>query len=274
MKRFIIVVGALVAFALVAAPLRAQDKIGIVLMHGKQGSPLGSAPIGSNRPPIGGQLIAALKDAGYLVTMPEMCWSGRRGLDKSFPECLKEIDTSIADLKSRGATAVVVAGLSQGGLAAIAYGATHADILGVIAYAPADDPAGKSRVPAIAATIAKAQQMAADGKGGERSSFDDVNTGPQGSFTMTLNTTADIYLSFYAPDAATGMGGNLAKLQVPILWIYSDSDPSQRNAVSFFEKAPVAPLNRQVKVSANHTETVNAGRDPTLAWLKELTAQP
>ena len=274
MKRLVVVASTLFALALSAAPIHADDKIGIVLMHGKQGSPLGIAPIGSNRPPAGGQLIAALKDAGYLVTSPEMCWSGRRGLDKSFPECLKEIDDSIADLKSHGATAIVVAGLSQGGLAAIAYGATHADIIGVIAYAPADDPVGKSRQPAIAATIAKAQQMVANGKGSEKASFDDVNTGPQGSFTMTLNTTADIYLSFYAPDAATGMAGNMAKLKVPVLWVYSESDPSQRNAISFFERALTNPLNRQVKVSANHTETVNAGRDATLAWLKDLTAQP
>jgi pimeloyl-ACP methyl ester carboxylesterase len=274
MKKLLVIIGMLTLAAVVSVSARADDKIGIVLMHGKQGMPLGKSPPGGNRPPAGGELIAALKDAGYLVTTPEMCWSRQRGLDKAFSACLTEIDDAIADLKAHGATAFVVGGLSQGGLAAIAYGASHADILGVIAYAPADDPVGKSRLPAIAATISKAQRMVADGKGGERASFDDVNTGPQGSFTMTLNTTADIYLSFYAADAATGMAGNMAKLKVPVLWIYSESDPSQRGATSYFEKAPANPLNRQVKVFANHIETVNAGRAATLAWIRELIAQP
>lgn len=274
MKLSVVVVSGLFALALSAASIRADDKIGIVLMHGKQGSPLGVAVVGSNRPPAGELLIAALKDAGYLVTTPEMCWSGRRALDKVFADCMKEIDDAIDDLKTHGATGIVVGGLSQGGLAAIAYGATHSDILGVVAYGPADDPANKARSPAVAAAIAKAQSMAADGKGGERSTFDDVNTGPQGSFTMTLNTTADIYLSFYGPNATTSIPGNTAKLRVPILWISGDDDPSQRSAASTFDKAPPNPLNRYVKVAANHITAVNVGRDATLAWIKDLTAKP
>ncbi|MGE5538573.1 MAG: hypothetical protein ACM30I_08130 [Gemmatimonas sp.] len=258
------------ALTLLAGMAHADDRIGIVLMHGKQSTPLGISPPGSNRPPAGGQLVDALKSEGYLVTQPEMCWSRDRRLDKPFAECLAEIDTAIANLKAKGATAFIVAGLSQGGLAAIAYGARHSDILGVIAYAAADDPVGKSNLPAIARAIDKAKRMVADGKGGETSSFDDVNTGPQGSFTMSLHTTADIYLSFYAPDAETGIGRNMANLKVPILWVYSESDPSQRNATSFFAKAPPNPLNRQVTVFADHVATVNAGRGATLEWIKQV----
>jgi pimeloyl-ACP methyl ester carboxylesterase len=199
-----------------------------------------------------------------------MCWSRNRGLDKPFAECLAEIDGAIASLKANGATTFIVAGLSQGGLAAIAYGAGHSDILGVITYAAADDPVGKSRMPTVARAIDKAKQMVANGKGGETSSFDDVNTGPQGSFTMSLRTTADIYLSFYAPDAESGIARNMANLKVPILWVYSESDPSQRNATNLFAKAPTNPLNRQVTVFANHVETVNAGRGATLAWIADV----
>jgi pimeloyl-ACP methyl ester carboxylesterase len=264
------VVVAIAALVTAAGTARADDKIGIVLMHGKQGTPLGIAPPGSNRPPAGGQLVDALTSAGYLVTQPEMCWSRNRSLDKPFAECLTEIDSALADLKKKGATAFIVAGLSQGGLAAIAYGARHSDILGVIAYAAADDPVGKARLSAVARAIDKAKQMVANGAGGETSSFDDVNTGPQGSFSMSLRTTADIYLSFYAPDAETGIARNMANLKVPILWVYSENDPSQRNATNFFAKAPPNPLNRQVTVFANHVETVNAGRAATLAWIADL----
>jgi hypothetical protein len=50
-----------------AAPGLAQT-IGIVLMHGKTGSPT----------TVINQLAIALQGAGYLVEAPEMCWSRRR----------------------------------------------------------------------------------------------------------------------------------------------------------------------------------------------------
>ena len=267
-----IALGAL-AYVAFAGPAHADDKVGIVLMHGKQGAPLGNAPIGSNRPPLGGRLIDDLKSAGYLVETPEMCWSGRRGLDRAYAQCLREVDDAVENLRRHGATSIVVGGLSQGGNAAIAYGATHRDILGVIAYGPADDPVAKARVPAVAASIAKAQDMMSRGNGSEKASFDDVNTGPNGSFTMTLNTTASIYLSFYGPDALTVIAVNTAKLKVPVLWVAGDKDPSQRGGpAAAFDKAPANALNRYVIVPATHTETPNAGSDATLAWLKDLTS--
>ena len=271
MKRLFAIFIAL-TFLTIAA--QADDKIGIVLMHGKQGAPLGSSPIGSNRQPIGGRLIDDLKSAGYLVEAPEMCWSGRRGLDHTFDQCLREVDEAIDKLRLRGATAIVVGGLSQGGLAAIAYGARHPELLGVIAYAPADDPTNKANTPAVGGAIAKAQDLMVHGQGDEKTSFDDVNTGPKGSFAMTLNTTPNIYLSFYGPDAESGIPANTANLKIPLLWVAGDKDPSQRRGRSLaFDKAPPNPLNRYVTVSATHTETPNAGRDATLAWLKDLTAQ-
>src|SRR5437764_11315994 len=55
------------------APALAQT-IGIVLMHGKTGSP--STVID--------RLATALQSAGYLVDTPEMCWSQRRIYDRPF----------------------------------------------------------------------------------------------------------------------------------------------------------------------------------------------
>jgi pimeloyl-ACP methyl ester carboxylesterase len=270
MKRFLALL-AVLAMACGPSLARTGDKIGVVLMHGKQGSPLGTAPLTGNKAAIGGRLIADLKSAGYLVATPEMCWSGRRGLDKTFGSCIAEIDASIADLKAHGATLIVVGGLSQGGNAAIAYGALHPELLGVIGMAPADDPTRKAKIPEVAAAIAKAQDLVARGKGDEKTSFDDVNTGPNGSFAMRVRTTADIYLSFYGPDSQAGIPENSAKLGVPLLWVAGDSDPTQRGGRKFaFDKAPPNPLNRYVTVHATHIETPNAGRHAVLAWLEEI----
>jgi pimeloyl-ACP methyl ester carboxylesterase len=270
MKQAIRALAALSLF-LIATSAHAEEKIGIVLMHGKQGAPLGTASLNSKAPPIGERLIADLKSAGYLVAAPEMCWSRRRGLDKTLDDCLAEIDAVIDDLKGQGATAIVVGGLSQGGNAAIAYGATHPTLLGVIGLAPADDPTARMARPDIRAALTKAERFAADGKGNERTTFDDVNTGAGGTFTITLNTTPAIYLSFYGPDGRTRIPANTAKLQVPLLWVAGDDDPSQRGGHSFaFDKAPSNPRNRYVTVSATHIGTPDAGRSAVLTWLADL----
>jgi len=44
---------------------------------------------------------------------------------------MREVDAAIDRLRSRGATAIVVGGASQGAVAAIDYGATHAGLAGI-----------------------------------------------------------------------------------------------------------------------------------------------
>lgn len=254
-----------------ASSARADGKVGIVLLHGKLGTPLGTTGLTSKATPIGGRLVADLKSAGYLVTAPEMCWSGRRGFDKPYEDCLTEIDAAIADLKARGASAIVVAGLSLGGNAALAYGATHAGLKGVIAYGPADDPKSKASRPEIAAVVAQAERLVADGKSDERTRFEDVNTGPHGNYRMDLRTTPRIYLSFYGPESSGNIPANTAHLKAPLLWIAGDSDPTQRRGRGFaFNDASANPMNRYVTVRASHLETPDAGRQATLAWLSDL----
>jgi pimeloyl-ACP methyl ester carboxylesterase len=268
MKRLLLLA---TAFVLLSAMGHADDKIGIVLMHGKQGVPLGQTGLVENKTPMGARLVADLKDAGYLIAQPEMCWSRRRGLDKTFDECLAEIDVAVADLQRRGATRIVVGGQSQGGNAAIAYGARHPELTGIIGMAPADDPTPKLRRSEIRSAVAKAQRLVAEGKGDERADFDDVNTGANGTFSITITTTPNIYLSFYAPDSSAVMPPNAARLQMPLLWIAGDDDPSQRGGPSYaFDKAPPNPLNRYVKIHATHLGTPDVGRQAILAWLSEF----
>src|SRR6516225_9039490 len=100
----------LAAILAIAAPVSAQT-IGVVLMHGNTDSPSGNIAL----------LAAAMEGAGYLVERPEMCWSYRRRRDRLFLDCLAELEAPIARLTSRGARAIVVAGMSQGGIAALAF---------------------------------------------------------------------------------------------------------------------------------------------------------
>lgn len=260
---------ALVALCALAPPAMAQQRIGIVLLHGKLGVALGMT--NGRGVAYGGQLIAALRNAGYLVAAPEMCWSRRRGFDKPYPDCVGEVDNAIAQLKAQGATAIVVGGLSLGGNGAIAYGATHTGIIGIIAFGPADDPTRKSQRPEVAASLARARQLIAQGQGDTKTTFDDFNTNTGGVYAMTVMTTPRIFVSFNDADALTHIGPNLSRLTVPILWVAGDSDPTQGSAAMLFRMVPTNPRNRLVTVHANHIGTPDAGADAAVAWLAELS---
>ena len=173
----------LAAIPVIAAPVSAQT-IGVVLMHGNTDSPSGNIAL----------LAAAMEGAGYLVERPEICWSYRRRRDRPFLDCLAELEAPIARLTSRGARTIVVAGMSQGGIAALAFGARRPGLAGIIALGPAGAPERQVTVfPQIAQSVAQARAMVAGGHGDERSSFNDLNL--RGSFPVT--TTATIYLIFF-----------------------------------------------------------------------------
>jgi esterase/lipase len=237
------------------APALAQT-IGIVLMHGKTGSP--STVID--------RLAIALQGAGYLVDTPEMCWSQRRIYDRPFLDCLTEIDSAIGRLRGRGAVRIVVAGMSQGGDAALAYGARQANLAGIIALAPAAAPERQVGLSDIAQSVAQARALVAARRGNEPASFIDRNV--RGPFSV--RTTATIYLSYLDPQGPANMLDSVRKLRAPLLWVAGSADPSQTGANAEFNQAPANPLNRFVMVTSAHLGTPDAARDAVLAWLPEL----
>src|SRR5882757_1034863 len=101
--RLVVAVVALAFFGLVASA-SAAEKLGIVMLHGKQGVP---EQLEAYDEPLGAQ--------GHFTERPEMCWSRQRIYDQPYPECLHEIDRAIERLRSRSATAFVIIGMSLGG---------------------------------------------------------------------------------------------------------------------------------------------------------------
>ncbi|MGO8917099.1 MAG: alpha/beta hydrolase [Stellaceae bacterium] len=253
MRRRIFLALPLIALAL---PARAAETIGIVLMHGKGGTP----------DKLVFNLGAALERAGYLVERPEMCWSQRRIYDKPYLDCLAEIDAAVATLKRRGATAIVVAGLSLGGNAALGYGARHDRLKGIIAVAPAHFPERAINRAEIRDSLARAEHLIADGKGDEREQFSDVNVGAP----ISVRATAQAYASFFGTASAAIIPANAAKLTAPLLWLAGSNDPTQLGPDYAFAKAPSNPLNRYVVLPSGHFNAADAAAEPVLAWLKEL----
>lgn len=262
MMGFMRLVVGFIGMALLAASSAAAQTsdIGIVVLHGTQGNP-DSDTIRF--------FVSDLERAGYRTQVPVMCWSANRIFDKTYLDCLKEIDGAIAALRAAGARRIAVAGHSRGGSAAIVYAIQHPDLAGVISLAPSANPEQYIRNPDIADSIAKAQQMVDDGNADGRASFADFNNGRP----FTVNTTAATYLSFHQPGGPADYPERLPQLHVPIIWIAGIHDPLQDQSAEFFQRIPANPLNQYVKVDADHRGTPRAGTEAVLAWLAHLPAK-
>jgi len=249
----------LVALALACpSALPADAGIGIVLLHGKQGTSESLAGF-----------AATLNGANYLTERPEMCWSRDRIYDRPYLDCLREIDAAVGRLKQRGATGVVVLGMSLGGNGALGYGARYPGLKGVITLVPGHAPEIISRQPEIAAAIEHARALIAAGQGDVRMAFPDRNTRVS-SFAITVNATPKVYLNFLSPDSPSVMPVNAAHLTAPLLYVSANNDPTQRGRGYIFDQAPENPLNRYVTVSSDHIGTPAVSQQIVLDWLKTL----
>lgn len=242
-------------------PVRAAGTIGIVLLHGKTGTPNQFA-----------KLAAALKAAGYGVATPEMCWSKTRIFDKAFNDCLGEVDAAAAKLKAAGDSEIVVGGTSQGAIGALAYGAAHSGLAGVVAMAPAGDPNDDSAYPKFAQSIADARALVQAGKGDAPATFADLISG--GNY-VTVHATAKAFLSFHDPDSPAATVRNLMRttlpnLNAPVLWVAGTQDPSQKGTPKAFAAIPKQAKSRYVTIDADHGGTPDASAEVIIAWLKTL----
>jgi len=190
--------GALV-LAGVHSSAAAAQAIGVVLLHGKTGAPNQFA-----------KLSAALTAAGYTVAAPEMCWSKTRIFDKPFPDCMKEVDAAVATLKSGGAAKVVVAGMSQGGIAVLDYGVTRQGSAGIVAMGSAGDP-NLAKFPTLAASEKTATALINAGKGDEVTELQDLVNGKP----APIKATPNVFMSFHGPAVAIGSLKNVAADNLP-----------------------------------------------------------
>src|SRR5687768_15412912 len=153
---------ATIAFPLTSMAQAPSSAIGVVIMHGKGGSPARHVS----------SLASSLEQKGYLVANLEMPWSANREYDASVDVAEKEVDAALASLRARGAGNVFVAGHSQGGLFAIHYGGKHA-VDGVIAIAPGGNVANPIYRRELGQSVEQARRLVGDGKGNEKTRFSD-----------------------------------------------------------------------------------------------------
>jgi len=240
--------------AAVAAP---QD-VGIVLLHGKGGTPEG----------VIGRLAVELGSKGYRVSTPVMPWSTRRIYDRTFEEALKEIDAEFDALRANGAKTLVIAGQSLGANVALGYAAARPSIGGAIVLAPGHNPESAGFRRALEDDVKRARALVASGKGAEPQLFGDRNMGK----SYTVSATPQVYLSWMDPDGAAVMPKSAAAINqpVPLLFVIGSRDRNAQPKAYAFDKAPAHPKSKYLTVPADHLEVPSAAAAEVIAWLASL----
>ncbi len=260
MKR--VICGALAALlsALLVCPVlaAAPSEIGVVLMHGKWGSPKSMVP-----------LVHELESRQYLVSNAEMAWSDRRLYDIDYPAALKEIEEQVRQLRARGAKRVVVAGQSMGSNAAVAYASSGFDLDGLVILSPGHFPEG-GMGKRLRPSLERARSMVAVNRGTDFESFDDINQGKQRS----IKVAAAVYVSYFDPDGLGAITKNIKKISrgVPLLLVIGTADPFYPESKAMFDSAPPHALNRYVALGTDHFNMPKVAAAELLKWL-DLFAQ-
>ncbi len=262
MLRSRITLAPVIIFATILQQAAAQSPpagIGIVIMHGKGGSPTKYVA----------DLASFLEDKGYLVANLEMPWSGRRNYDADVGGAEKEVESALANLRTKGATKLFVAGHSQGGLFALYFGGKHA-IDGVVAIAPGGNVASPVFREKLGESVEQARKLVADGKGNEKTRFLDFE-GSRG--TSPVISTPVAYLSWFDPDGAMNQSIAVRSVspQVPVLFIVPKGDYPALLKVKqpMFKALPQRPLTRLYEPDSSHLDSPSASRDEIIRWTRE-----
>lgn len=239
----------------------AAEKIGVILMHGKGGTNKPKSPLG--------KLASVLENKGFLVSIPDMPWSRFREFNRTYEQSMDEIAELVASLRSRGATKVVVGGQSIGANAALGYGALNGDMDGLLILAPGHVPVQWADRGLFVDDIARAAAMVKAGNGGESADFNDINQGR----TSTVDTKAEIYLSFWNPkgNAVMKVNAKRQKGAVPVFLAVGTGDGYLGKAEEeIFSALPAHPKNTFVMPRAGHKNTPIKAKGDIIKWLKSL----
>lgn len=249
-----------VSVAGLARPAFAAEKIGVVLMHGKNSTNKPRSPIG--------RLQAALQDAGFVTVAPELPWSRDRQYADTVEGAFGELDRAVAELKDKGVGKVVIAGHSLGANIALAYGTQRSGLAGIIAIAPGHIPESADWRKSFADDVAKAKAMVAAGKGEEPADFSDRNQGKSSPITLR----AKVYLSYFDPDGLAAMSHTAGGLSpnTPVLWIVEDSRKGQIAGRVTFDRIPDGGKKEYVVVDSSHNDAPEKSAGRIIEWLKRL----
>ncbi len=256
------------AASMFASGAGAQDKLGVLLMHGKQG---GGPRDGSLE-----SLHRKMLEAGMLVIKPEMPWSFNRYIEGHWNLALTEVGVHIQKLKEMGAARIALVGHSLGSPAALSYTVRHPGAVNaLVLLAPGHIPLYYSqcipfspiRMCGVKDAVERARKEVDAGNADKQQLHTDINQGRPGPVWMTPRD----YLSYFDPASDAEMAVTAPKIgaDVAVLWVIGDRDYLIREGRQYvFDKLPANSKNQYLEVSANHMTTPAVASDQIVNWLK------
>jgi alpha-beta hydrolase superfamily lysophospholipase len=240
-----------------------SETVGVVILHGKWGSP---GKLNTN-------LADKLEREGFLVATPEMPWSGTRLYDKGIDGAMIEIDAAVKTLHDKGAKKIFMAGHSLGAAAVLRYG-TRTAVDGLILLAPGHYPEGKVFKSKMESDVLKAKEMIQANKGDDLLSFVDLNSG---SRKKTVDATAKTFLEYFDPVGPMNSQNNAASIRagLPVLWVVGTNEEEglKRMGTLARGKIPENPGHRFVEVDSDHMNTPNDAVEAVITWIKDIIAR-
>ncbi|MEN6585090.1 MAG: alpha/beta fold hydrolase [Sulfuricella sp.] len=245
-----------VFFSPTASAETVTTKIGVVLMHGKGGSPSKHVA----------ELAASLEQRGFLVANVEMPWSGRRDYDVDVAVAEREVESALNSLREKGGQKLFVAGHSQGGLFALYFGGRH-PVDGVIAIAPGGNVGSPVFREKLGDAVALARKLIAEGKGDEKTRLFDY----EGSRGITpVITTPAVYLSWFDPDGAMNEVEAVGNMNpaIPVLFIVPTGDypGNLRAKQQMFDALPKNQRSKLYEPSSSHLNAASASINEIIEW--------
>lgn len=252
-----------------AAPIAlAQEKMGIVLMHGKQGGGAGDRSLDS--------LHQKMQAAGMVVIKPELPWSFSRFIDRDWNAAMSEIHAHVQKLKEMGIKKIALVGHSLGSPAAMSYAARYpGEVHALSLLAPGHVPYYYSlcipyspiKLCSVKDGVDQARKEIEAGNGDKKQPQVDINQGRRNTVWMTARE----YLSYFDPESDAEMAITAPKIpaNVPVLWVIGDKDYLIREGRAYvFDKLPANSKSQYLEVSGNHLSTPTVASDQIVLWLK------
>jgi len=251
-------------FILIFISLNAKaDPAGVVVMHGKGGSPTRYVS----------GLAAFLEEKGCAVANLEMPWSGARNYDVDVAGAEKEVLAALESLRAKGAQKLFVAGHSQGGMFALYFGTRH-PVDGIIAIAPGGSSGAPVYRQKLGESYERAKALVAEGKIAGKERFLDFESG-RGAYPIVVAPA--VYVAWFDPEGA--MNGLAAAKgmnpKTPVLYVAPTGDyPAlQRVKAEMFGALPPNPLTRLYEPGASHLEASAASSGEILKWISQVSTQ-
>ncbi len=256
--------------SLIGSGASAQEKLGVVLMHGKQG--------GGPRDGSLDALHRKMQEAGMVVIKPEMPWSFNRYIEGDWNLAMSEINAHVQKLKEMGAAKIALVGHSLGSPAALSYAARHpgtVHALGLLApghvpyYYSQCIPFSPLKMCGVKDGVERARKEMEVGNADKKQAQTDINQGRTNAVWMTPRD----YLTYFDPASDAEMAVTAPKIPVnlPVLWLIGDRDFLIREGRQYvFDKLPANSKSQYLEVSANHTTAPAVAADQIVNWLKSV----